>query len=183
MIIGYVRAMSKTEINKNIVVDLANKIKNKYSCAEIINDDFNSDFNKLNNLVCNLNINDVVVVNGLERLGRNIEESINYILSIVETGAEVHILDYININKKNYNEVVRIIKMTEHARNEMYRERRSLSTINSKSASRKKQGKPRADLDSEQVYNLLNNYTQQQVADMIGVSRSTITRFLRKDKI
>lgn len=182
MIFGYVRAMSRSEINKNVVIDLADEIKNKYSNAEIVSEGFNNNFYALNNLINNLKVNDIVVVNGLERLGRDIRESIGYILSILETGADVHILNYTYINKDNFEDIIRIIEMTEYARNQMYKERRSLSTINSKSISSKKQGKPRINLDSKQVFDILEHHTQQEAANILGVSRSTITRFLRNNE-
>lgn len=183
MIFGYVRAMSKTEINKNIIQDLANQIIKEYKDVEIVYEEFNSDFYSLQNLIKHLKPNDVVVINGLERLGRDIDGAIKNISSIIECGAELHILRYIYINKDNYNEIINIINITEKAKEQMYKERRSLSTINSKSISEKKQGKPSINLDADKIHTLLKDYTQQEVAKILGVSRSTITRFLRKEKI
>ena len=182
MIYGYIRPISRSEISKDIITDLSNEIIEKYKDIEVINEDFNNDFYSLSNLIDNLKSNDIVVVNGLERIGRDMEEVVRNISYIIEHNAEIHILNYCNIKKDNYIEIIKIINMTEYAKEQMYKERRSLSTINSKLNSEKKQGKPRKNLDSVKVFNLLNNHTQQEVAEILGVSRSTITRFLRKEK-
>lgn len=183
---AYVRAITKTDFSDGTIDNFIEGMKNKNN-----NIKFYVENNRwegatqdiINELIEDLEDNDVVFVDGFERLSSDFVTVFKYLNQIVSKNATVHILNSnLIINKHNIKFIYSIIKQSQRAEKLMKRENKAIAIQRSMKNTDKQKGKDKLlnENDSKEILDLLKTKTRKEVAEIYNVSVSTLARYIRK---
>ena len=185
---GYVRVSSKSQAENNSLAEQEQTILEKYPSAEIHREVYTAakDFNNrqvFNDLIDRLSDGDSLVVCKMDRFCRNVREGLNIIDSLLVKGVTVHILNLGVIDNSPIGRLLYtvLLAFAEFERNMIVERTRA-----GRELARQKdgyiEGRPKkfSRTQIELAMQLLENHSYKQVADMTGISKSTLQRENKK---
>ena len=185
---GYIRISSKSQIENNSLAEQEQTILEKYPSAEIHREVYTAakDFNNrqvFNDLIDRLSGGDSLVVCKMDRFCRNVREGLDIIEHLMDKGIKIDILNLGVIDNTPVGRLTYTILLSfaEFERN-MIVER----TQSGRELARQKdgyiEGRPRkySNTQLSLAMQLLEKYSYKQVADMTGISKSTLQREKKK---
>lgn len=185
---GYVRVSSKSQAENNSLAEQEQAILEKYPSAEIHREVFTAakDFNNrqvFNDLIDRLTDGDCLIVSKMDRFCRNVREGLNIIDSLLVKGVTVHILNLGVIDNSPIGRLLYtvLLAFAEFERNMIVERTRA-----GRELARQKdgyiEGRPKkfSRTQIELAMQLLENHSYKQVADMTGISKSTLQREKKK---
>lgn len=186
MIYGYARVSSKVQLKGNSLEEQRLELK-KNGCQDVIVEQFTGTTTarpKFERLVKKLKPGDTLVVCKLDRIARNVYEGISIIRQLFNLGVKVHVL---NIGLLEDTALGKFFIQTLLAVAELERNMILERTTAGKEIARKKdgyrEGRPSVPVQKINLaMELLGKYSYKQVADMTGISKSTLIRYRRKNK-
>lgn len=191
-IYGYIRVSTKGQLENNSLEQQETEILNKYANAEIVKEGYTGTTTnrpELNKLTEKLQEGDMLVVTKLDRLARNTVEGIEIIESLFNKGISVHVLNVGLLENTSMGRffITTLLAVAEMERNTII-ERTQAGKAIAKQKPGFKEGRPRSYTD-KQLDNALGmltvnggNKSYNEVSDLLGISKSTLIREVRKRK-
>jgi len=188
-IVGYVRISSKGQLVNNSMEQQEQEILNKYSNAIIYSEQFTGTTIQrpiFNEVVKNLSEGDTLVICKLDRLARNTGEGIELVQGLFNKGIAVHVL---NVGLLENTTMGKFFLTTLLAVAEMERNTIIERTQNGKAIAKTKkgftEGRPKSYTQKQldNAVGMLNNDSYKEVAEITGISKSTLIREVRKRKV
>ena len=185
---GYVRVSSKSQAENNSLAEQEQAILEKYPSAEIHREVFTAakDFNNrvvFNELVDRLVSADVLVVCKMDRFCRNVREGLDIIEHLMDKGIKIDILNLGVIDNSPIGRLLYtvLLAFAEFERN-MIVERTQAGRELARQKDGYIEGRPRKFSNTQLTLamQLLENHSYKQVADMTGISKSTLQREKKK---
>ncbi|MGL5354425.1 MAG: recombinase family protein [Clostridium sp.] len=192
-IIGYCRVSTIKQLDGNSLEIQKNEILNRYSTANIFEEQFSaktSDRPILNDVLDNLNVGDTLVVSKLDRLARNTVEGINIVEDLFAKGVAVHVLNVGLLENTSMGKffLTTLLAVAEMERNTII-ERTQTGKAIAKTKAGFKDGRPKEytqhQLDSALIMLTVNGgeSSYNEVARLTQISKSTLIREQRKQKV
>ena len=192
-ILGYCRVSTKGQLENNSLEQQENEILKKYVNAEIIKEGYTGatvNRPELNKLMDQLQEGDLLVVTKLDRLARNTVEGIEIIENLFNKGVSVHVLNIGLLENTTMGRffITTLLAVAEMERNTII-ERTQAGKAIAKQREGFKEGRPRkySDKKLKQALKMLSinggEYSYNQVEDITGISKSTLIRANRIDKV
>ena len=185
---GYIRVSSKSQAENHSLAEQEQTILEKYPSAEIHREVYTAakNFNNrqvFNDLIDRLSDGDSLVVCKMDRFCRNVREGLNIIDSLLVKGVTVHILNLGVIDNSPIGRLLYtvLLAFAEFERNMIVERTRA-----GRELARQKdgyiEGRPKkfSRTQIELAMQLLENHSYKQVADMTGISKSTLQREKKK---
>ena len=192
-IIGYARVSTKSQAKEgNSLEQQKEEILNKYNTAEIFSESYTgtkTDRPIFNKIINELNEGDTLVVTKLDRLARNTVEGIQVIESLFNKSVSVHVLNVGLLENTTMGKffLTTLLAVAEMERNTII-ERTQAGKEIAKTKEGFKEGRPKK-FTSKQLDHALSmlsvnggNYSYSEVEEITNISKSTLTRELRKRK-
>ena len=188
-IVGYSRVSSKGQLDNNSMEQQKHEILNRYSSAIIYSEQFTGTtiqrpiFNKV---IEELNPGDTLVVCKLDRLARNTTEGIELVQGLFNKGVSVRVL---NVGLLENTAMGKFFLTTLLAVAEMERSTIIERTQNGKAIAKTKQGykegrpKSYTQKQLDNAVGMLKDDSYTEVAEITGISKSTLIREVRKRKV
>lgn len=190
MIYGYCRVSSKGQIENNSLEQQEKEIKEKYSEAYIIQEQFTGTTThrpKFEELVNQLNENDMLVVTKLDRLARNTKEGIEIVEKLFAKSVSVHVLNVGLLEDTTMGRffLTTLLAVAEMERN-MIIERTQAGKVIAKQDPNFTEGRPKkyTTKQLEHAYELKkegNSY--KQVESLTGIGKMTLYRYMKKNNL
>jgi len=188
-IVGYSRVSSKGQLDNNSMEQQEQEILNRYSSAIIYSEQFTGTtiqrpiFNKA---IEELNPGDTLVVCKLDRLARNTTEGIGLVQGLFNKSVAVHVLNVGLLENTTMGKffLTTLLAVAEMERNTIIERTQTGKTI-AKTKEGFKEGRPKL-YTSKQINNaieMLKNNSYTEVAEITGISKSTLIREVRKRKV
>ncbi|MBN7576232.1 resolvase [Clostridium sp. 2-1] len=193
MIYGYCRVSSKGKLDNNSFEQQESVILEKYNHAIIYKEQFTgttTDRPILNQLIEDLKPNDTLVVSKLDRLARNTVEGIELVQELFNKGVSVHVLNVGLLENTSMGKffLTTLLAVAEMERNTIV-ERTQTGKAIAKTKEGFKEGRPKSYTD-KQLDNALSmlsinggDKSYNEVAELLGISKSTLIRENNKRKI
>jgi len=187
MIYGYARVSTKMQVKGNSLAKQVESLKNA-GCAEVIEESYTGktiDRPKFSDLLNKLKSGDVLKVTKLDRLCRSALEGGQIIKDLNSKGITLEILNMGKFDSSPIGKVVTtmLLAFAEFER-DMIVERTQTGKDIAKQNPNFREGRP-ARLTKQQenhCIELLKDKTYKQVAELMGISESTLYRVARKHK-
>jgi len=187
MIYGYARVSTKMQVKGNSLAKQVESLKNA-GCAEVIEESYTGktiDRPKFSDLLNKLKSGDVLKVTKLDRLCRSALEGGQIIKNLNSKGITLEILNMGKFDSSPIGKVVTtmLLAFAEFER-DMIVERTQTGKDIAKQNPNFREGRP-ARLTKQQenhCIELLKDKTYKQVAELMGISESTLYRVARKHK-
>ena len=189
MVYGYTRVSSRGQLENNSLEQQAQEILSKYEGAKIVKEQFTGTTTHrpiLEALLASIKPNDILVVTKLDRLARTTTEGIELIQRFFEQKVSVHVL---NVGLLENTSMGRFFLTTLLAVAELERNMIIERTQNGKNIAKQnpdfREGRPKL-YSSKQIahaLDLLKSHTYKKVEQMMGISKSTLIRAKRMEKI
>jgi DNA invertase Pin-like site-specific DNA recombinase len=191
-IIGYARVSSKGQLNNNSLEQQEKEIKERYSNVEIFKEQFTgttTDRPAFNKVIEQLQAGDTLVCTKLDRFCRTTKEGLELIEMLMNKGVKIHILNMGLIENTAMGRLIitNLLAFAEFERN-MIIERTQTGKAIAKQKEGYVEGRPKA-YNKKQLDHALSmlsinggNYSYTEVAEITGISKSTLTREVRKRK-
>lgn len=192
-IIGYARVSTKSQAKEgNSLEQQKEEILHKYNTAEIFSESYTgtkTDRPIFNKIINELNEGDTLVVTKLDRLARNTVEGIQVIESLFNKSVSVHVLNVGLLENTTMGKffLTTLLAVAEMERNTII-ERTQAGKEIAKTKEGFKEGRPKK-FTSKQLDHALSmlsvnggNYSYSEVEEITNISKSTLTRELRKRK-
>lgn len=191
-VVGYCRISTKSQIDNNSIEQQSNEILERYSDAEIVEEQFTgktTDRPKFNELLKELEDGDLLVVTKLDRFCRSTEEGLRAIKELKDKGVNVHILNMGLIENTAIGDLI-VTNLLAFAQFEraMIIERTQTGKAIAKTKEGFKEGRPKAYTDKtlNHALSLLSvnggDKSYNEVVEITGISRSTLMRENQKRK-
>lgn len=188
MIYGYIRVSSKSQLDNNSLEQQEQEILKEYPDAIIIKEQFSAKSihrPKFQWLLGRLKENDKLVTCRLDRFCRSTKEGLECISELQKRGVKIHILNMGLIEDSPMGQLIvtNLLAFAEFER-AMIVER----TVAGKAIARQREdfveGRPTVHKRKaiNHALELLENHTYKEVAELTGISVSTLTRAKRKQK-
>ena len=188
MIYGYVRVSSKSQIDNNSFEQQEQEILKEYSDAIIVKEQFTAKSihrPKFNWLLGRLKENDKLVVTKLDRFCRSTSEGLKCISELQARGVKIHILNMGLIEDSAMGQLIvtNLLAFAEFER-AMIVERTAAGKAIARQREDFVEGRPTVHKRKAIAHalELLENHTYKEVAELTGISVSTLTRAKRKQK-
>lgn len=181
---GYIRVSSKSQAENHSLAEQEQAILEKYPSAEIHREVYTAakDFNNrvvFNRLIDRLSDGDCLAICKMDRFCRNVREGLNIIDSLLAKGVTVHILNLGVIDNSPIGRLLYtvLLAFAEFERN-MIVERTQAGRELARQKDGYIEGRPRkySNTQLSLAMQLLEKYSYKQVADMTGISKSTLQR-------
>ena len=192
-IIGYARVSTKSQAKEgNSLEQQKEEILNKYNTAEVFSESYTgtkTDRPIFNKIINELQEGDTLVVTKLDRLARNTVEGIQVIESLFNKSVSVHVLNVGLLENTTMGKffLTTLLAVAEMERNTII-ERTQAGKEIAKTKEGFKEGRPKK-FTSKQLDHALSmlsvnggNYSYSEVEEITNISKSTLTRELRKRK-
>jgi len=187
-IVGYVRVSSKGQLDNNSMEQQQMEILNRYSNATNYSEQFTGTTTQrpiFNEVVKNLLKGDTLVVCKLDRLARNTTEGIELVQGLFNKGVAVHVLNVGLLENTTIGKffLTTLLAVAEMERNTIIERTQNGKAI-AKTKKRFKEGRPKR-YTPKQINNaikMLKNNSYTEVAEITGISKSTLVREVRKRK-
>lgn len=191
-IIGYCRVSTKGQLDGNSIEEQSKKILDRYSNAEIIEESYSGAKERpiFNEVLNTLEKGDTLVVTKLDRFCRTTKEGLEYIDNLMNKGVKIHILNMGLIEDTPMGRLIvtNLLAFAEFER-AMIIERTQSGKAIAKTKEGFKEGRPKA-YTKKQLDNALSmltinggNHSYNEVAELLGISKSTLIRENNKRKI
>lgn len=187
MIYGYARVSAKTQLKGNSLQDQKKELK-KNGCQEIIEEQFSGKTTarpKFENLIMNqLQSGDTLIVTKLDRFARSVTEGVSTIKYLFNKGVRVHVLNVgLLENTAMGNFFITTLLAVAELERCMILERTAAGKEIARTREGYKEGRPAiAPAKIELALGLLEKHSYKKVAEMTGISVSTLARYRRKKK-
>ena len=192
-IIGYARVSTKSQAKEgNSLEQQKEEILNKYNTAEVFSESYTgtkTDRPIFNKIINELQEGDTLVVTKLDRLARNTVEGIQVIENLFNKSVSVHVLNVGLLENTTMGKffLTTLLAVAEMERNTII-ERTQAGKEIAKAKEGFKEGRPKK-FTSKQLDHALSmlsvnggNYSYSEVEEITNISKSTLTRELRKRK-
>jgi len=190
-IIGYCRVSTKGQLDGNSIEEQSNKILERYSNAEIIEESYSGAKERpiFNSVIDSLQSGDMLVVTKLDRFCRTTKEGLEYIDRLMDKGVRIHILNMGLIEDTPMGRLIvtNLLAFAEFER-AMIIERTQSGKAIAKTKEGFKEGRPKS-YTKKQIDNALSmltvnggNHSYNEVAELLGISKSTLIRENNKRK-
>lgn len=188
MIYGYARVSTKTQAKDGNSLEAQENALRAAGAAEVYADAFTGTKSRrpeLDKLLAVMQPGDTLKVTKLDRIARSAMQGIELIQSLLDKGITVHVLNMGMMDNTPTGKLVRNVML---AFAEFERDMIVERTGEGKAVARQnpgfKEGRPpkygRAQLNH--AMELLGNYSYKKVAEMTGISKSTLLRAKRKQE-
>ena len=190
MIIGYARVSTKGQLKEGHSIEVQTRnILDRYDDAEIRVEQYTGttmDRPIFNKLIEDLKQGDTLVVTKLDRLARNTVEGISIVQELFNKGISVHVINIGLLENTSMGKffITTLLAVAEMERNTII-ERTQTGKAIAKTKEGFKEGRPKI-YTSKQINNaieMLKNNSYTEVAEITGISKSTLIREVRKRKI
>lgn len=193
MIYGYARVSTKSQLDNNSFIQQEQEILKRYSNAKIFKEQFTRSLTNrpiLNQIVDSLKQYDVLVVTKLDRLAGSTKEGLELIEKLRNKRIKIHILNMGLIEDTPMGNLIvtNLLAFAEFERS-LIIERTQQGKEIAKQNPNFKEGRPKKHSDEKvkEALNLLNvnggNMSYKKVANLTGISKSTLIRSQRKKEI
>ena len=190
MIIGYARVSTKGQLKEGHSIEIQTRdILDRYDGAEIRVEQYTgttTDRPIFNKLINDLKQGDTLVVTKLDRLARNTVEGISIVQDLFNKGIAVHVINIGLLENTSMGKffLTTLLAVAEMERNTII-ERTQTGKAIAKTKAGFKEGRPKI-YTQKQINNAIemlksNSYTE--VAEITGISKSTLIREVRKRKV
>ena len=191
-IIGYCRISTKSQIDNNSLEQQEEEILKRYPNAAIEKEQYSgasAERPVFNKIVDSLNDGDLLVVTKLDRFCRSTQEGLKYIDQLRNKGVNIHILNMGLIENTPMGKLIvtNLLAFAEFERS-MIIERTQSGKEVAKTKPDFKEGRPKK-YTEKQLDNALSmltvnggKYSYNQVAELLGISKSTLIREVKKRK-
>lgn len=191
-IIGYCRISTKSQIDNNSLEQQEEEILKRYPNAAIEKEQYSgasAERPVFNKIVDSLNDGDLLVVTKLDRFCRSTQEGLKYIDQLRNKGVNIHILNMGLIENTPMGKLIvtNLLAFAEFERS-MIIERTQSGKEVAKTKPDFKEGRPKK-YTEKQLDNALSmltinggQYSYNQVAELLGISKSTLIREVKKRK-
>lgn len=182
---GYARVSTKGQLDGNSIEEQITAIKKLYPDAEIIIESYSGAKERplFNRLLEQVQENDCVVVTKLDRFCRSTKEGLGYIDYLMGKNVKIHILNMGLIENTPMGRLIvtNLLAFAEFER-AMIIERTQSGKAIARQRGNYKDGRPPkySKVQLCHAMELLKNYSYKQVAEMTGISKSTLIREKRK---
>ena len=178
---GYARAAGRCAAGKNSLSEQKKQLKEagaEMICADVYAES-GEDMPELRHLAGTLRGEDTLVVTSLDRLGRSAPRVSSLLLTLLEKGVEIRVLDLGTLNRKTVplimlNTLRAFSRFDETARLERMLEGKE--TVRKQAGRREGRPKKYSALQMDHAMSLLQAYSYTQVEEMTGISRATLVR-------
>lgn len=188
MIYGYIRVSSKSQFDNNSFEEQELKISERYPEAVINKEQFTGatiDRPVFNKVLDNLKSGDVLVTTKLDRFCRNTKEGLDIIDKLLPQNISIHILNMGLIDNTPMGRLIvtNLLAFAEFER-AMIVERTQSGKAIAKTKRGFKEGRPKkyTKIQLDHAINLLENNSYNKVAEITGISKSTLIRESRYRK-
>lgn len=188
MIYGYIRVSSKSQFDNNSFEEQEQRILDRYQDALIYKEQFTgttTDRPIFNKVLDNLKSGDILVTTKLDRFCRNTKEGLEIIDTLLPRNISIHILNMGLIDNTPMGRLIvtNLLAFAEFER-AMIVERTQSGKAIAKTKHGFKEGRPKSytKLQLDHALDLLKTYSYNKVADMTGISKSTLVREVRNRK-
>lgn len=191
-IIGYIRVSTKGQLEGNSIEDQRKNILDRYSNAEIIEESYSAakDRSIFNKLLEDISSGDTLVVTKLDRFCRTTKEGLQYIDKLMGKGVKIHILNMGLIEDTPMGRLIvtNLLAFAEFER-AMIIERTQSGKAIAKTKPGFKEGRPKKhspkQIDHALDMLIINggNSSYTEVAEITGISKSTLIREVNKRKL
>jgi DNA invertase Pin-like site-specific DNA recombinase len=188
-IYGYCRISSKTQKDGYGLEVQKKEILLKYKEAEIYEEQYSAKTNErpvFQKVLGKLVSNDTLVVSKLDRLARNTVEGIQIVQELFERNVSVHVLNVGLLENTHMGKffLTTLLAVAEMERNTII-ERTQAGKEIAKLNPDYREGRPPkyTDKQIEWAISLLEKHSYPQVSKMTGISKSTIIRAVRKNRM
>lgn len=185
---AYIRAITKTDFSDGTIDNFIADVKLKHENVKfyIENNRWEGTSQDIiNELIEELTEKDTVIIDGFERLSNDFTTVFEYLNKMISKGATVHIRNSnLIINRSNIKFIYSIINQAQKSEKLMKRENKAIAIQTSMKNTDKQKGRDKLlnEDNSKEILELLKTKTRQEVADIYGVSVSTLARYIRKVK-
>ena len=187
MIYGYARVSTKMQVQGNSLQDQVTQLK-KANCDEIVEESYTGKtMNRpaLQKLLDKLKADDTLIVTKLDRLARSAVEGGQLIKTLTDKGVKIIILNMGTFDNTPINKamVTMLLAFAEFER-DMIIERTQTGKDIAKLNPNFREGRPLklSKQQEEHCMELLQDKTYKQVAELMGISESTLYRVARRFK-
>ncbi|WP_346880458.1 recombinase family protein [Clostridium sp. UBA3061] len=191
-IIGYIRVSTKGQLEGNSIEDQRKNILDRYSNAKIIEESYSAakDRYVFNKLLDDIEPGDTLVVTKLDRFCRTTKEGLQYIDKLMGKGVKIHILNMGLIEDTPMGRLIvtNLLAFAEFER-AMIIERTQSGKAIAKTKPGFKEGRPKKhspkQIDHALDMLIINggNSSYAEVAEITGISKSTLIREVNKRKL
>ncbi|MEA5096475.1 MAG: recombinase family protein [Sedimentibacter saalensis] len=188
MIYGYIRVSSKNQFDNNSFEEQEQKILERYPDAIINKEQFTgttTDRPIFIKVIDNLKSGDVLVTTKLDRFCRNTKEGLDIIDTLLPKNISIHILNMGLIDNTPMGRLIvtNLLAFAEFER-AMIVERTQSGKAIAKTKHGFKEGRPKkyTKVQLNHAISLLENYSYNKVAEITGISKSTLIREARNRK-
>lgn len=187
---GYIRVSTKGQLENNSFKQQEKEILERYPDAKIYKEQFTGssmDRPIFNNLLDKLDKNDTLIVTKLDRFCRTTQEGLELIDKLTNRGIRIHILNMGLIEDTPMGKLIvtNLLAFAEFERS-MIIERTQQGKVIAKQKPGFKEGRPRKfnRKTIDQALSMLTvnggDYSYNEVAEIMGISRSTLIRRQRE---
>lgn len=191
-IIGYCRVSTKGQLDGNSLEEQSTKILERYSNAKIVEESYSGAKERpiFNKVLESLKSGDTLVVTKLDRFCRTTKEGLEFIDRLMDKGIKIHILNMGLIEDTAMGRLIvtNLLAFAEFER-AMIIERTQAGKAIAKTKEGFKEGRPKS-YTKEQLDNALSmlsinggNYSYKELERLLGISKSTLIREMRKRKL
>lgn len=190
MILGYARVSTKGQLKEGHSIEVQTRdILDRYDGAEIRVEQYTgttTDRPIFNKLIEDLKQGDTLVVTKLDRLARNTVEGISIVQELFNKEISVHVINIGLLENTSMGKffLTTLLAVAEMERNTII-ERTQTGKAIAKTKEGFKEGRPKI-YTSKQINNaieMLKNNSYTEVAEITGISKSTLIREVRKRKV
>jgi len=187
MIYGYARVSTKMQVKGNSLAEQTESLR-KAGCNEVIEESYSgktTERPQLQKLLDKLKADDTLIVTKLDRLARSAVEGGQLIKTLTDKGVKIIILNMGTFDNTPINKamVTMLLAFAEFER-DMIIERTQTGKDIAKLNPNFKEGRPLklSKQQEEHCMELLQDKTYKQVAELMGISESTLYRIARRFK-
>jgi DNA invertase Pin-like site-specific DNA recombinase len=188
MIYGYIRVSSKSQFDNNSFEEQEQKILERYPDTIINKEQFTgttTDRPIFNKVIDNLKSGDVLVTTKLDRFCRNTKEGLEIIDTLLPKNISIHILNMGLIDNTPMGRLIvtNLLAFAEFERAMIVERTQSGKTV-ARTKHGFKEGRPKkyTKIQLDHAINLLENNSYNKVAEITGISKSTLIREARNRK-
>ena len=188
MVYGYIRVSSKSQFDNNSFEEQEQKILERYLDAIIYKEQFTgttTDRPIFNKVIDDLKSGDVLVTTKLDRFCRNTKEGLDIIDTLLPKNISIHILNMGLIDNTPMGRLIvtNLLAFAEFER-AMIVERTQSGKAIAKTKKGFKEGRPKkyTKVQLDHAISLLENNSYNKVAEITGISKSTLIREARVRK-
>ncbi|MBS4539452.1 recombinase family protein [Clostridium sp. D2Q-11] len=189
MVYGYARVSTSGQVKDGNSLESQEKILKEHGAEVVYSDSVtgkNLDRPNLKILLSEIKEGDILIVTKLDRIARSLTRGSELVNMLIDDGIKVHILNVGIMDNTPSSRLIRNIffSFAEFER-DMIVERTQEGKMIARQSKNFKEGRPLKfnKIQIEHALQLLEHHTYKQVEQMTGISKSTLVRAKRKNKL